>query len=283
MDFWKINGAGNDFIIVEDLQQRMADESLPAIAGILCRRHMSIGADGFMVVRPAEKGGDFRMLFFNSDGSVGEMCGNGVRCICRYGYEKGLSSEEQKVETMAGMIYGTRIDASRYRVRLNLPTVLRCNIPLPLKEGKRLCSYLELGKPGLPHAVVEYPGLQEATWETLRPLARECRFHPQFPRGANITLYEVKAPDCLAAITYERGVEDFTYACGTGAASAATVLTLQGRSSGEVTVDMPGGQLSIHVDAKEGRVENLFLTGPTNIVCTGTVTDENLPCARERS
>ena len=97
MKFWKMNGAGNDFIILNNLEEGLPPEAFPRIAKTLCTPHRSLGADGFMVVDQAQGEGDFRMLFFNSDGSVGEMCGNGARCICRYGYETGLSGPIQKV------------------------------------------------------------------------------------------------------------------------------------------------------------------------------------------
>ena len=96
MQFWKMNGAGNDFIVVDDRQNVVPDEKWPEIVCTVCERHMSIGADGFMVVKNPTYGGDYKMLFFNSDGSMGEMCGNGARCICRFGYENGLAGEVQK-------------------------------------------------------------------------------------------------------------------------------------------------------------------------------------------
>ena len=112
MEFWKMNGAGNDFIVVDDRQDAIADEKWPEIIRAVCERHMSIGADGFMVVKKPTYGGDYKMLFFNSDGSMGEMCGNGARCICRYGYENGLAGEVQKVETTAGLVTGWRGSAA---------------------------------------------------------------------------------------------------------------------------------------------------------------------------
>lgn len=283
MDFWKMNGAGNDFIILQDMDCQLNNNDLPIIAKTLCRRHLSVGADGLMVVRPAMQQGDFRMIFLNSDGSLGEMCGNGVRCICRYGYEQGLSSIRQSVETASGLVEGRRIDKRNYQVQLNLPTVLWSRMILPLKDVQLQCAYLELGDPGLPHAVVEYGGLRKTSLEKLRPLAVQCRNHPLFPKGANVTFYEVEGADRLWAVTFERGVEDFTYACGTGAASAAAVLTLQGRVSGDVTVDMPGGRLSIHVETGANQIEKLLLTGPTNIVCIGTIIDEDLQEAIHRA
>ena len=120
-----MNGAGNDFIIINNIIERIPAERLPDAARKLCHRRFSIGADGLMAVEKAENDGDFRMLFFNSDGSMGEMCGNGARCICRYGYENGLAGETQRVETTAGMVTGSRLSEREYRIRLNDPAVLR--------------------------------------------------------------------------------------------------------------------------------------------------------------
>ena len=124
MQFWKMNGAGNDFIIINNIEEHLPWESSPQIAKTLCERHMSIGADGFMVVEAPTDGGDYKMLFYNSDGSVGEMCGNGARCICRFGYENHLAGEIQRVETTAGMVIGERINQQLYRIRLNDPTTI---------------------------------------------------------------------------------------------------------------------------------------------------------------
>ena len=123
MNFWKMNGAGNDFIILNNMEGNLPPSALPLLAKTLWTPHLSLGADGLMVVEPSHRA-DFKMLFFNSDGSVGEMCGNGARCICRYGYEMGLSGEEQVIETTAGIVTGTRIDPRHYRIRLNDPTTV---------------------------------------------------------------------------------------------------------------------------------------------------------------
>ena len=111
MEFWKMNGAGNDFIVLDNRREKLPAEAFPHLAVTLCERHLSIGADGLMVVEEALSGGDLRMVFYNSDGSLGEMCGNGARCLCRYAYETGLSGETQKLETTAGPVTGRRISA----------------------------------------------------------------------------------------------------------------------------------------------------------------------------
>lgn len=277
MRFWKMNGAGNDFIILNNIEEKLDHNLFPAIARTLCHRHLSIGADGFMVVDTPEQGGDYRMLFYNSDGSVGEMCGNGARCICRYGYENGLAGEEQTVETASGVVTGKRIDQRNYRIRLTDPTVIRLDYPVEAAGKPWPCSYIELGDPGLPHAVVPYPGLKDKTMDELRTLGRSLRWHPAFPKGANVNFCDVTGPDQVVELTYERGVEDFTYACGTGTGSMVLALTLKGLVSGEdVVVTVPGGTLRVTVDREGTTVKSLWLTGPTNIVCTGEIRDEEL-------
>ena len=139
------------------------------------------------------------------------------------------------------------------------------------------CSYIELGIPGLPHAVIPIKDLKEKSFDELRELGRTLRYHSAFPKGANVNFYDIDAPDELTLRTYERGVEDFTYACGTGTGSTVLALTLMGKVSGrEVAVKNPGGLLRISVDRTNETIENLWLTGPTNIVCSGEILDEDL-------
>lgn len=276
LKFWKMNGAGNDFLILNNLEERLSPEVFPRIARTLCERRLSIGADGLMVVEEADQGGDFKMRFFNSDGSVGEMCGNGARCICRYGYENSLAGKTQTVETTAGKVFGQRMDKRLYRIRLNDPTVIRLDCPVEADGVTYACSYVELGSPGLPHAVVPYPGLRDAPEGELRELGRKLRWHSAFPKGANVNFYELTGEDRIFERTFERGVEDFTYACGTGTGSVAAVLALQGKIGGRLRADMTGGTLEVETEQAQGRVEALYLTGPTNVVCKGTITDEDL-------
>lgn len=281
MKFWKMNGAGNDFVVLNNLEEHLPAELLPRIARTLCERHLSIGADGLMVVDAPTQGGDYKMLFFNSDGSVGEMCGNGARCICRYGYENGLAGETQTVETTAGIVTGRRINSRLYRIRLNDPTTVTLDFPVEVDGIRYACSYVELGNPGIPHAVIPYAGLRQADENELRELGRKIRWHSAFPKGANVNFYEITGEDHVFERTFERGVEDFTYACGTGTGSLVTVLTLQGKASGQgVQVDMTGGTLIIDAERQGSRVTDLYLTGPTNIVAKGAVTDEDLCLAK---
>lgn len=277
MRFCKMNGAGNDFLILNNIEERLPHSAFPAIARTLCHRHLSVGADGLMVVETARSDADFRMLFYNADGSEGEMCGNGARCICRYGYEKGLAGETQTIETPSGIVTGWRINARNYRIRLTDPSVIELNCPVEICGESCECSYVELGVPGLPHAVVPVTGLRGKTMDELRELGRTLRYHSAFPKGANVNFYDIENPDQLTLLTYERGVEDFTFACGTGTGSTVLVLTLMGKVSGrEVEVRSPGGILCVSVDRDGEQIENLWLTGPTNLVCEGEILDEEL-------
>lgn len=277
MEFCKMNGAGNDFIIINNMDGEIQEDKWPEIARIICERHLSIGADGLMVVEKPDGDADYKMLFFNSDGSMGEMCGNGARCICRYGYEHGLAGETQTIETTAGIVTGERIDKLHYRVRLNDPSIVRLDIPIRINDATYKCSYVELGKPGIPHVVVEIPGLDIYPHHKLFSLGRSLRCHPEFPKGANVNFYEILDDNLIYERTYERGVEDFTYACGTGTGSMVTVLTLKGLVDGKhVRVQMTGGELIIDAERKGDQITNLYLTGPTNMVVKGIITDDAL-------
>lgn len=286
MKFTKIQGAGNDFIIINNMEERIPVDRLGLAASQLCRRRISLGADGLMAVDAPDHGGDFKMRFFNADGSEGEMCGNGVRCIARYGYENGLSGTVAHIETMAGMVEGTRIDERMYCIKLNDPTVIRLGQNAEIDGHTYQYDYLELGSPGIPHAAVELPGFPDMEEAALRELGRKLRSYPTFPKGANINFFMIEerhAADCAGGSdivvlekTFERGVEDFTLACGTGTGSVAAALTLAGRVSGDhVRVETPGGTLYITVKQTGQQITGLYLTGPTNIVAQGEIMDED--------
>lgn len=277
MKFTKMHGAGNDFIIINNMIQKIPEEKFSTIAKSLCSRRLSIGADGIMFLDSTKSEAAYKMHFFNSDGSKGEMCGNGARCICRYGFEKGLSGKKQIVETISGLIEGTRIDERRYKVKLNKPTVFEIDFPLEYDGTKYNCSYVELGNPGLPHLIVEFSKLHTLDEKKLYDIAKGLRKHKMLSKGANVNLYFIDDKQEIHAKTFERGVEDFTLACGTGAGSIGFTLIKKGIIKGdEVRINMPGGILDINIKENNEKYEEIFLTGPTNIVCEGIVLDEDL-------
>ncbi len=278
MRFTKIQGAGNDFILIENLDGSIDPADYPRLAARLCHRRLSIGADGLMILEPPRGGGDVRMAFYNSDGSVGEMCGNGARCISRYALERGFGrGGEVRIETTAGLVTGRRVSRQMYTVRLNDPTVI--DLHRQVEAGGRVfdCAYLELGDPGIPHCVVPLESWRETPEDQLRALCREIRWYRGFPKGANVTVCRVDGENSVDARTFERGVEDFTLACGTGCGSTVTALALRGLVSGDHTkITMPGGVLYVTVTAEGGTARDILLTGPTNVVAEGEILDEEL-------
>lgn len=271
MKFTKMHGAGNDFIIINNIEEKLPVSKLSDLAEKLCHRRLSIGADGLMVVDHAEFGGDYRMRFYNSDGSLGEMCGNGARCIARYGHENGLAGDVQNIETIAGLVVGYKVTDDMYRIRLNDVTTMEdMNVEVLGKEYP--CVYVELGDPGIPHAVVKIEGLADIEPKELHELGAALRNSKSFPKGANVNFYDIVGKDELVELTYERGVEDFTLACGTGTGSVVASLTKKGEVSGkDVKVTVPGGELYITLNE-----EGLFLTGPTVVVAEGSLNDKEL-------
>lgn len=267
MKFTKMQGAGNDFIIINNMDGKLEPATYSEIAARLCPRHTAVGADGLMVVEPAEQGGDFKMMFYNADGMQGEMCGNGARCIAKYGYENGLAGEEMTIETTAGFVKAWRKDKMEYRLRLNDVTTLQNGLKLEALGKTYTCAYVELGNPGLPHLVVEMPGLKTMAKKDLFDLGLALRAHPALLKGANVNFFEIVGEDEIFERTFERGVEDFTYACGTGTGSVVSVLTKAGRVSGQnVEVTMEGGVLHIDVVREGDSIKDLYLTGPAVIV-----------------
>ncbi len=252
MQVWHMNGAGNDFMVV-DARGKTLD--FGALSVELCKL---TGADGFMAVDHSDKA-DFRLHFYNADGSRGEMCGNGSRCICRFAYENGIAGGEMSVETDAGIVYGWRLSEVQYKVRLNNPGVLELN-----RKGD--VAYVELGSPGVPHAVMEVPGLNWDMGALLLRQARQLRHDPAFPKGANVNLYTWLDADTVRILTFERGVEDYTLACGTGSASVAAVLWYRGRvPGGYLAVQNRGGTLGVTVKSENGILTALYLEGPTEL------------------
>lgn len=276
--FTKMQGAGNDFIIVNNMELGIDPARFPAIARRVCTPRLSLGGDALMVADRPEAGGDLRMRFYNSDGTEGEMCGNGARCLARYAYENGLSGDSMMIETLAGPVYGWRLSQREYRIKLNTPEVLKLDCPVEVGGVSYECSYVELGNPGLPHAVVRLPGLKDKSLEEMHPLGAAIRSFPAFPKGANVNFYDVEPDGTFRLLTFERGVEGFTLACGTGTGSTACVLTLKGMADAQpVCLDMMGGRLKAEVELSgDGRVTGLWLIGDTNMVARGVITDEDL-------
>lgn len=277
MQFTKMQGAGNDFIIINNMILKLPVEKIPAIAKKLCQRKVSLGADGFMVVDFPEGDADFKMRFYNQDGSIGEMCGNGARCISRYAYINKIAGKKMKFETTAGIVESEVLEGRQVKVLLNRPEIVKLDNDLEIDGERYECSYIELGNPGLPHAVVKYEGLQDARYTDVFARGKKIRFYKGFPKGANVNFFEILDEQTALVKTYERGVEDLTLACGTGSASAAVALILKGYLKGDkVKIIVAGGELFVEVERTGDVVHKLYLIGDTNIVAAGEILDEDL-------
>ena len=253
MNVWYMNGAGNDFMVID---ARGTSYDFEKLALELCKK---TGADGFMAVDTSEKA-DFRLHFYNADGSRGEMCGNGARCICRFAYDLGIAGQTMVVETDAGLVPGRRIDENEYVVQLNNPGVL----DLSRKDN---IAYVELGNPGVPHAVACYDGDLWADADRLWDDMRKLRYDAAFPKGANGNFYQRLADNEVRVLTFERGVEDFTLACGTAGGSIASTLWLQGkRPGGRLTAHNRGGTLTVTIGGTGDEINSIHLQGPTEVV-----------------
>ena len=252
MQVWHMSGAGNDFAVLDG---RGLTPDYPTLARKLCAR---FGADGLMAADTAEDG-SLKLHFYNSDGSRGEMCGNGSRCLSRFLYDNGIAGAEMTLHTDAGTICATRLSEDHYRVRLNPPG---------LTDLRRRpdAAYVELGDPGIPHSVTELPSLRFDDKAKLYEKALDLRHDPCFPKGVNVNFYTELSPGHVRVLTYERFVEDYTLACGTGCTCIAVTLWLQGRLPGGVLhAQNEGGLLTVTLTEKDGILQP-ELEGPAQVL-----------------
>ena len=255
MQVYYMNGAGNDFMVMD---ARDGEYDFEKLALELCKLS---GADGFMAIDHSDKA-DFKLHFYNSDGSRGEMCGNGARCICRFACELGIAGDEMTVETDAGLVPGWRLSETQFRVKLNNPGILDLH-----RKGD--IAYVELGTPGVPHAVGEYRGDLWADAPVIRDRMEALRHDPAFPKGANVNFYQWIGENEVRMLTFERGVEDYTLACGTGCGSTASTLWMMGRlPGGRLTAHNRSGVLTVSIEGSDGEISSIYLEGPTEIVKT---------------
>lgn len=266
LNFWKMNGAGNDFVMLDnrDLSIALSREQIAK----LCDRHRGIGADGLLCVEPATEGGDFRMRYYNADGGEAEMCGNGARCFGRFvNHLHGDSLAKIRFETLAGMI-SAEFEAGQVRINMSAPHGLQLARDLPV--GDRTLTVHSVNT-GVPHAVVCVDDLDGVP---VREWGAALRYHEAFkPKGTNANFAQVLAPGSIAIRTYERGVEDETLACGTGMVACALIHHELTGAPSPVSVLVKGGD-TLRVGFEEPAPHayaNVTLFGPADFVFQGTV------------
>ncbi len=269
--FTKMSGSGNDFILIDNRQGAVPLELGPELAKRVCRRKVSVGADGLILIEN-DREADFSWRFFNADGSVAEMCGNGGRCAARFAHLLGICGSRLAFRTLAGVIRAEVFDR-RVKLQLTAPHSLRLDQPVDV-DGRRLTVHAV--NTGVPHAVVVVDGASELESYDVVGEGRKVRFHGHFaPAGTNVNFIALAGPHSLAVRTYERGVEDETLACGTGATAAALVAAAKGLVEPPVTVRTSGGEiLAIHFHGGEGLPEKVFLEGEVRVIYQGRLWQE---------
>jgi diaminopimelate epimerase len=263
-----MSGSGNDFIIIDNRDLSLNVGDLPAFARRVCERKISVGADGLFLIEPS-KTVDFKWQFFNSDGSVAEMCGNGSRCVARYAYLKGIAPKKMSFETIAGII-SAEVNDDVVKVKLTDPSPLRIDQKIMLNGRECILDCIDTG---VPHAVAFVDSVETCA---VAGTGRQIRHHEHFaPRGTNADFAEVLDNHRMKVRTYERGVEDETLACGTGV--VASVLAAAGRGLVDSPVDVlvqSGETLRIYFTKKEDRFDEIYLEGKVKIIYHGFLFEE---------
>ncbi len=268
VSFFKMSGSGNDFIVIDNRQPCVPEDGLLDFVHQVCRRRISVGADGLILIETSTRA-DFKWRFFNSDGSSADLCGNGARCAARFALLNHIAESRMSFETEAGMIHA-EVNHDRVKISLPEPKDLRMDIALEV-AGKSLgVSSLNTG---VPHAVVVCEAIDELDAVGLGQLIRR---HPVFaPAGTNVNFIRLLPDDRIAIRTYERGVEDETLACGTGSvASALVTATRLNRSSPIRVLTRSGEELTVYFARAQAKFTDVFLEGDARVIVTGTICPE---------
>ncbi len=268
--FYKMQGSGNDFILMDNRELRLTAEQMQTWAKALCPRAFGIGADGLIFIDfpPADEQVDYRWHFYNADGSRAEMCGNGSRCVARLAFELGIAGTSQVFKTDAGPIKARVIEETgQIKVQLTKATDLELEVSISKENGETM--QVHFVNTGVPHTVLLTSNLSKID---VPGLGSSIRYNPKFaPAGTNVNFAQIEDSDHMSLRTYERGVENETYACGTGASASVFVAHALGKCSDHVSVTTSGGEnLTVHLENGD-----IFLQGDAMIVYTGSMRPES--------
>lgn len=261
--FTKMSGSGNDFILIDNREGIVPVDDLPQFAKCVCRRKLSAGADGLILIEHSDSV-DFKWNFFNSDGSLAEMCGNGARCVARYAYMNGIAPESMGFETIAGII---EAQVLKDQVKIKMTDPWQLVIDADLDMDNQTVTYSSVNT-GVPHVVIAVDDIESAD---VVGMGRHIRHHPEFaPAGTNVNFLGIQ-PDAIAAVrTYERGVEDETLACGTGIVASALVLAEKRGSKSPVTLQTrSGSHLNVYYSKSDHRYTDIYLEGDARVIYEG--------------
>ena len=267
----KMSGAGNDFIVIDHRTGFIPETYQPQFAQLICRHSFSVGADGLILIEVSETE-DFSWRFFNKDGSVAEMCGNGARCAARYAWRKGIAGRQMRFATLAGVIGAELIGEQEHvKVTMTPPSDYQDSLLIPLGESEKEVFSVNTG---VPHAVV----FVDSDNPPVEHWGRTLRYHEQFePAGTNANFVKILEDGELLVRTYERGVEAETMACGTGVVAAAIVAARQGLAESPVDVTTTGGeQLIVQFELRQNYINDVHLQGAARIIYEAELSAEAL-------
>ncbi len=269
--FVKMSGAGNDFIIIDHREQIIDQTEKAALAKQICRRRFSIGADGLTFIESSDKF-DFKWDFYNSDGSVAEMCGNGARCAARFAVENGIAGRKLSFETIAGVIKAEVCEDESVRIGMTDPFDFKKGEAVSFDGNEHQLFFVNTG---VPHAVI----FVEDNCAPVDKWGSIVRYHEQFqPNGTNANFVSKLADGRYSSRTYERGVEEETRACGTGAVASALYIAINGLSQSPIKIVTSGGdELSISFElVGDTAAKNVVMQGAARIIYEGNLTAESI-------
>jgi len=266
--FYKMSGSGNDFIIIDNREGILEGIELPQWVRKVCRRRISVGADGLILVQNSPKA-EFQWRYFNADGSEVEMCGNGGRCVARFAFLTGISGRSLSFDTLCGVMEAEVI-GERAKLRMGSPSNVKLDYPISIDGNEHIVSSINTG---VPHVVQIVEDLEQ--YDVLR-FGPSIRFHPVYqPDGTNANFMEVRDIHTIHIRTYERGVEDETLACGTGAVASALIGASKGLTSSPVSVHPKSGEvLTVYYEEKGSGFTDIFLEGDARVVYEGVLWEE---------
>lgn len=271
IEFLKLSGAGNDFVVIDNRELIVPEEGRGAVFQGWCRRGLGIGADGVLLVEHAEVGSaaHFRMRYYNADGGEAETCGNGSRCIARFAFEKGIAPKEMVFQTLAGDYGATVLESGDVNLRMSDAAGLELDRQRVILGGRELA--VDFVNTGVPHAVIFVEDLAGAP---VLEVGRKLRHDEAFaPAGTNVNFVKINGDGEIAVRTYERGVEDETLACGTGCIASSIVASIRGNVTLPMTVVTASGEkLKIGFSRTEEGARDVTLEGSAQIVFRGYVT-----------
>jgi diaminopimelate epimerase len=268
ISFYKMSGSGNDFILIDNRAGVVDEENLSHFVASICRRKLSVGADGVILLEASELA-DFKWRFFNADGGEVEMCGNGGRCAARLAYIKGIAGAQLSFETKSGVI---RAEVGSGRVKLEMPGPSTPELDYPLEVEKEIFKVSSITV-GVPHVVTWVSDLE--TRPVFR-IGRVIRYHQRYaPAGTNVNFVEQLNDGTFAIRTYERGVEDETLACGTGSVATALIAATKGMAASPTVLHTRGGEaLKVYFKRSGDNFRSVFLEGDARVIYEGRLWNE---------